>query len=778
MSKTVIRPLKKRVKENKNKIPDSPLSRFLKEKLSSGLVFKFICGVLLSRTALIGGARPLGYAFFAACFSFGGAYISALGAIAGLLFSGINLLSIGKYIISLILFSLIEERFLPEKYKSIKLTSLIASSCLLISGFFLLFADMTVGGYPLLYDSLVLIIETASVYVCVNAFTVAIPLVFNLKLRRSLSTEETVSLSLLAGGVLCGFGMWGIGNLFSIAGTLCVLCVLSFAIAFGPLHGSCAGIIMGIVCCLSRGRIDACAASFAVSGLCAGYFSKHGKWASCVSFIMANAAVTILSNGSTEVLINIFDTTVAAAILYAMPQRIFDTIQNFSGSTHPAFALAAQKLTESERTVNDCEKSFKRIFELRNNNELNTLSLYRRTARNVCSSCGLRKYCWGRDVKATKEAMDTITALLKAGESVPPDKAPPHCLRAQQFTEEFERMFEVYKNDCMWTEKINEFRIAVYDSFNAIAGILGKSADALLNMPPCDGVSSEDIKYRLRKEGILAKSVFVNGSKEETQISIKLESCGGFGRCENAVCKVLENALGMPFVRTGLRNCANCTLTYVVKPSFSITAAIASAIKANKKVSGDYALYALVDRHTYALILCDGMGSGEIAREESKSCARLLLRLLESGVDAQSAINIINSMLLCAFSGTLAAIDLCLISLDDGTCNLYKCGGAGTYAKTQKETTHIAPQSLPAGSFTPGDTAIYTIPSGRGSMLVLVSDGVSSSESSRLPWIKNMIEGFDGSEPEALAQMILKRAKEISQSCPSDDMTVLAAHIG
>lgn len=777
MSKLRLKPFRKRSgKKLSFKKENFPLQ--LAKYITPQLLSKFICAFLLSRTAFIGGAKPLGFALFASSFAPGGAYVCALGAILGLIFSGTSLLNIGKYIIATIMFSLIQERFLPEKFKSIKMNALISALCVLLSGFFLLFADMTVGGYPLLYDSVVLIVECATVWVSVIAFTVAMPLVFSLRLRRSLSAEETVSLALFAGGVLCGFGTWGIGGVFSVAGTLCVLCVLAFAIAFGALHGACAGIIMGIVCCLGRGRIDACAASFALSGLCAGYFSKHGKWASCISFVMANAVVTILSNGSTEVLINIFDTAVAAAILYAMPQKVFDTISHFSSASHPSFSLAASKLQTARTTLNDCEKSFKRIFELRNNNELNTLALYRRTARNVCSSCGLRKYCWGRDIKATKEAMDILSAQLKGGEPVVPENAPPHCLRNEQFVTEFRRMFEVYKNDCMWTEKINEFRGAVYDSFNGIADILEKSAQALLTTPECDAVAADDIRCRLRREGILAHSVYVSGEKEETQIRIRLEGCGGFGRCESAVCRVLENSLGMPFVRTGLRSCHDCTCTYVVKPSFSITTAVASAIKANKKVSGDYALYALVDRHTYALILCDGMGSGEIAREESRCCARLLMRLLESGIDAQSAINVINSMLLCAFSGTLAAIDLCLISLDDGASRLYKCGGAGSYAKTQKETTHIAPSSLPAGSFVPGDTAVYSIPSERGSMVVLVSDGVSSSETSRLPWIKNMIEAFDGSEPEALAQMILKHAKEISHLEPTDDLTVLAAHIG
>ena len=177
------------------------------------------------------------------------------------------------------------------------------------------------------------------------------------------------------------------------------------------------------------------------------------------------------------------------------------------------------------------------------------------------------------------------------------------------------------------------------------------------------------------------------------------------------------------------------------------------------------------------MILCDGMGSGEVAREESRTCANLLLSLLSHNIQVSTAINIINSMLLWTFSGSVAAIDLCLINLDDGSSKIYKCGGAGSYAKIKNEVTSIASPTLPAGSFSNSDTEVFSVDSEKGSMLVMVSDGIISSENSQKSWIKEMIDKYDGNEPEELSQMILSRAKEIASS-PPDDLTVMAAYIG
>lgn len=776
MSRTLLKPMKKR-SGRKRSFHEVKISESLKSNFPWQTVTKCICAFLLSRTSLIGGVHPLGYAMAAAMFSGKNAYAVAFSAILGLAVSGVGLIGVGKYIIAITVFALMQERFIPSKLKTGKISALIASASVLVSGFFLLFADTTFR-VPLIYDTVILIVETATIWLAVRAFSVAIPLIFSLKLRHSLTSEETVSVAFFTGGILCGFGNAGIGGVISVTGVLCVLCVLLFAVRFGSLHGCSAGIIMGIVCCLSRGRIDACAASFALSGLCAGYAARHGKWAACISFIMANAVVTILSNGSTEVLINIFDTAVAAVILYCVPQRVFDSINHFSGYSPPAFEIAANRLSYAQKTVESLETDFRKIFNLRNTEDNNAILLYKRTAHKTCGSCGLRKYCWGRDINATKSSMDVLCHSLHNGEEVTAQNAPEHCLRKEQFVTQFSRMYEVYKNDCLWSEKISDFREAVYSGFSSIGNILGKSGEMILSETECDAAASDDVKCRLRKEGIISGNVYVSGSNENTTVRIKLDSCGGFGRCENAVCKVLEETFSMPFVRTGIRSCGDCWCSYVVKPSFSITTAVAGAIKANRKVSGDYVMYSLLDRHTYAIILCDGMGSGEIAREESKTSASLLMRLLETGIDPQTAINLINAMLLCAFSETLAAIDLCLISLDDGSSKIYKCGGASTYAKTEKTVAHIFTKSLPAGAFVSGDTEVFSIPSEKGSMVVLLSDGVSNSETSKLPWIKNMINDYDGTEPEALARMILEKAKENSDSKPEDDLTVVAAYIG
>ena len=134
-------------------------------------------------------------------------------------------------------------------------------------------------------------------------------------------------------------------------------------------------------------------------------------------------------------------------------------------------------------------------------------------------------------------------------------------------------------------------------------------------------------------------------------------------------------------------------------------------------------------------------------------------------------------MLLWTFSGSVAAIDLCLINLDNGTSKIYKCGGVGSYAKIKNSVSSISSPTLPLGSFSSCDMEVFSVDSEKGSMLVMVSDGVVSSDGGNNR-IAEIIEKYEGCEPHELSQLILSYAKESSDSMPNDDLTVMSAYIG
>lgn len=169
MNKAVLKPLVRRARRKRFKSAGKRrIIPVLKKYVTPRLSLKCISAFLLSGTSLIGGACPLGYALFAACFGGSDGYFCAAAALLGLLAGGASLPQIGKYIIAMILFSLVNERFLPRRLHGGRARALTSAVSLLLSGVFILFITASVGGYPLIYDFVVLIVECATAWLAAS----------------------------------------------------------------------------------------------------------------------------------------------------------------------------------------------------------------------------------------------------------------------------------------------------------------------------------------------------------------------------------------------------------------------------------------------------------------------------------------------------------------------------------------------------------------------------------------------------------------------------------
>lgn len=735
-----------------------------------------LTALLLSRVEGIGGSRPFGFAFFAAC---GGNPFAAAGGALGLLLSGAELIAVGRYVFSAAIFMAvfpgIKKGRLPfvTKQQSAALAAVISPAV----GLFLLFISLSVGGYPLLYDCIVLLAEAATVFIAAAAFGKAMSLLPSLHLRRTLTGEETLCMALLFGcGVsgLCGIELFGA---LDIGETACVFLVMVYAIRFGSLHGGVAGAVMGLICALSRGRIDASPASFAISGIAAGYFSSRGKIASCLAFILSNAVVTALANGSAEVLINLSCSLAAALLIFLVPRKFFEVISTVGAVASAEDVLLRDNLMLLSSALSSAEITLRALSSSKDEADKELCeTMYSRTARRVCSRCGLKKYCWGRDGKNTREAMEILAGALDRGDKPTAALAPSHCIRPDTFSNEFAKMYDLYLCDRVWSDRRRELQSTMLAGFAGINTIVSQLVNRSGETALCDELLADDIRSRLRRLGIDAWDIYVTGDHEDTEVRLALRSCGELGCCEEIVPSVLEQATGLKFAKTGLKNCTSCRCRYVVAPEYDVEAAVASAVKENRRTSGDFSTCCLLDRNTFAMTLCDGMGSGEKAARESRLCATLLISLLEAGMEAEAAINLTNSLIIGSGVGSYTAIDLCVAELG-GTAKLYKCGGAATYLRKSGSAEEIAPGGLPAGAAAVGGAECYERSMDDESTLVLISDGVALSGDGTTDWIKELIEHGGLATPQKLASEILNRARDSSGGVPRDDLTVIAANI-
>lgn len=135
----------------------------------------------------------------------------------------------------------------------------------------------------------------------------------------------------------------------------------------------------------------------------------------------------------------------------------------------------------------------------------------------------------------------------------------------------------------------------------------------------------------------------------------------------------------------------------------------------------------------YYVILCDGMGTGIGAMEESRQAVTMLRRLLQAGFPAEHALASLNS--LCALRDRAGAVtvDLAQIRLDTGKTVLYKWGAAPSYLVSRGGAERIGAVSAPPGIFLGAACpSSHALTLRREQILLLISDGFPQEEALRL----------------------------------------------
>ena len=206
------------------------------------------------------------------------------------------------------------------------------------------------------------------------------------------------------------------------------------------------------------------------------------------------------------------------------------------------------------------------------------------------------------------------------------------------------------------------------------------------------------------------------------------------------------------------------TATVSASEPFSCRVGAVLRPKQGERVCGDTLMSFQTEDGTWCLLLCDGMGSGEGARKESSLTCRLLRQFLEAGIAPEAALKTLNSAMSLrgAETGSFTTIDLCTCSPATGELVFYKFGAAPSYLKKGGTVRRITGGSLPAGlragAAAPDVTRACLEP---GGFAVMISDGVA--DPARDEWLQNLLAGWDGTDPQELAGLILTESIQREQ---------------
>ncbi len=745
---------------------------------------EYAVSLLLCKTSLLGAMSPFGIAFFGATLLRQRWPLGILFSILGTLLAGQGVISF-KYVGGIIVFAIfsliLKKELCDKKY----LLAGIAAFAMLANGLmFLMFKGF------LLYDFLQLLAECTLTFVSFLAFDKAILLLRNLRGRTVFEPDETLSLVILAGCVILSIAT--IPYLRSVSHVLSIYIILVLSLCSGFGVSASAGVLLGLINSMGAVMSSGVIGVYAFCGLFSGLCRRLGKWGVTCAFLLANAAIMLYLNNSTDQIITIYYVAVAGTLLFATPQKY---LAQFGKVMHIAQDAPTQadrtkqhlsaKLTEASQAFYGLSDIFASLVAYRVNTDIKDVTvLFDRVAQDVCASCSMNTHCWQQGFNNTYNLlMQSFEEIERKGfvaENCMPKRFLDQCIRAESFVDAYAHHYALYKSDVMWAGKVLESRELVADQFKNVSHILGTLRDELA----CDITYDEQLAQKLHagldQHGIRATDLTVsNGDGYEVQFTMK--ACGGSRRCATAT-SILSELLEVPMRQIHL-SCGEkqCRITFREQAKYRMDVGMASTCEDGQKQSGDNYTFLPIDDNKYLLALSDGMGSGKSAKAQSEITIDLLKRLLEAGFDRDTAIRLINSVLLLRTDKeSFATIDMCLANLYTGQLEFVKIGAAASYIKREGGTEQIDSTSLPAGivrSMEP-EHDFRTVRAGE--TIVMVTDGVTDCEQRHIKnadAIRKLIDGYQGLSSQELADLILQTALSLSGGVAEDDMTVLVATV-
>lgn len=691
---------------------------------------------------------------------------------------------------------------IEDANERIKIGGRLAVSVFLVQFIYMIFTNFY------FYDLLTSIMISISSYIFYKIFVNSISVINEYEIKKVFSIEEVIGASLLIAIAVSALGNFSVFS-YSVKNIVCIFIVLYLGFRNGILVGATGGITIGVVLSLIGGGEAILIATYAISGMVAGLLNRFGKIGVVVGFILGNIASTYAASGGVENVILFQEILIAAIGLLFVPKKAKISIEDVIPDIK-MLPEAGRNLEESQETISKLNSISKTITEMAKRYQDNesfdrNLEIFQDELLNSLE--GLENSSLYDDIYNNEENIveDILNNLLENGIMTENGiisifaKHNTYLMNSENISvrnkekEEIQEIikaintaYRISKTSFIWQKKLEE-------NNKNVSAQLKNVSEAINNIT--EGIKTNTEKYE--KEKMQLKEILEEKGINVKEISIKQENTGRYvvnvytGICddtngrkcptkqiEKSISKILDNKVILQNQDCGIRLGKNvCAYTYISEDKYIIQTGIASAKKEDSIVSGDNISNTRLGDGKYLLAISDGMGSGANARRNSKIAISMLERLLSSGFDKETSINLINSAIMNANKEEMyATLDIEILDLYAGKIEILKNGACPSYIKKNKKVNMIKSTSLPTGIMSNINIDTYDKDLEDGDIIVMCSDGIIESNheyANKELWVKYLLEEIQTDSPERIADIILHEAIDNDFGKAKDDMSVI-----
>ena len=782
--------------------------------ISKKYIILYIVTIMVSMVNMNYSMSPFSLAIIAACISNEIPIIAVtiLAFIGNAIFSGVN--GSISFIVTLLIF--FASFFIKEpKYNdSSRNEKVMLSKRIFFSSLIVSVVKIFIKQF-LLYDLLLAISMSILIVIFYKIFANSLAVITSYNEKMAFSIEEVLGTSLLLSIALCSLGNLSVFG-FSIRNVLSIFIVLVLGWKNGILIGTTAGATIGVTLGIIANNEPIVVASYAISGMIAGILNRFGKIGVILGFILGNIVLSYVANGMVENVILFKEILIAGIALLAVPKGINLNIENIIGNNKFLPVGNSRGLNRSKETVSklnnvskvvkdmadnyknvaataitkeDIQEKNKQKFiaELLNNIEYMNENILYETIEDVDGKIIDDIFIELMDKQFIKEN-DLLRILARNNNYVVGfDQNNEKITRdVEKMTEAINSAFRISKMNFIWSIRLNEEKKNFENQLNGVSKAISEIADEMEeNIEDDDSKNEikEQITLLLKQKEILVQEILINKKENDRY---KIELCiekSDKEDLDEIITEIINKVIGEKVIikeRKDIKRENIITYKVISDDKYILDIGCSNKIKDNMSVSGDSILKTKLKDGKYLLAISDGMGSGPEARKSSQIVTKMLKRLLDSGFERETSIDLINSNLLNVSEDVFATLDIVIIDLYKGNIEFVKNGACPTYIKNNRKIQIIKSLTLPAGIVKETNTDVFDKDIENNDIIVMCSDGILDSNieyKNKELWIKYLLEDINVVNPQKIADIILNESIDNNFGKIKDDMSVLVCKL-
>ena len=251
-----------------------------------------------------------------------------------------------------------------------------------------------------------------------------------------------------------------------------------------------------------------------------------------------------------------------------------------------------------------------------------------------------------------------------------------------------------------------------------------------------DAALEQEISRRLAECGVGVEAVSVSRrGRAGFEVEVAQATCPHTAQCVSTVAPVVTSVLGQKVAvweaRCGCDSGAeSCNMRLLPRAAFAIEVGWVSVPRNQGDPCGDTAARFDLGDGSTAIVVCDGMGVGEVAATQSQAAVERLDGLLRAGISPVYASQVVNDlMFLGADAERFTTLDLLLFNGYTGKAEIVKAGAPPSFLLRDGHVDTIGEASIPAGVAAPGKMYTTSVQLKPDDELFMVTDGLLDARS-------------------------------------------------